>query len=431
MAIDEFKVKILAELDTSKINTAGSNFGKMASKHMEGVNGVSSKGGGMLSSMTQTLKGMTSGKGSDIAGSLAKHLGSKAPMLLKLGVIGGILLSVYNVLKSLAPIVGILKLVETVLKLTLYPIAQLLLTIFKPILYLLLKYVIIPLGSFFGLWKDPNKKTLGDLIGGDSGVGFIDAANQLGFDVGTWLQEQGAKFGEWIFGLGADFGTWIVKLGADFGRWMSETWTDIRMWWWNIKTGFSTFFSDIYTTFINIKSDILNISWSDITNKFNGIKSDITGISWSDITNIWINIKTGIVDIFNGIVDTINNIFAGIKWPSLPSWLGGGSKSTPSSSFGGGGGGARDTYTIPAPGGTKIIRKYATGGIAMTPQIASIAEKGPEVFLPLDKLRNLVGGGSNTITINIAKIEKEVDIDSLVNKLERILYSNNKRSGAF
>jgi len=43
------------------------------------------------------------------------------------------------------------------------------------------------------------------------------------------------------------------------------------------------------------------------------------------------------------------------------------------------------------------ITGYATGGIAMTPQMAMVAESGPEAIMPLDKLLNI----SREITINV------------------------------
>ena len=46
------------------------------------------------------------------------------------------------------------------------------------------------------------------------------------------------------------------------------------------------------------------------------------------------------------------------------------------------------------------IRAYATGGVAQTPQLAMIAEKGPEAVLPMDLLRNM-GGSATPTSINL------------------------------
>jgi hypothetical protein len=50
---------------------------------------------------------------------------------------------------------------------------------------------------------------------------------------------------------------------------------------------------------------------------------------------------------------------------------------------------ARDEYNNPSPGATgghihAEVPGYADGGVAMTPQLAFVAEKGPEVMMPLD-----------------------------------------------
>ena len=50
--------------------------------------------------------------------------------------------------------------------------------------------------------------------------------------------------------------------------------------------------------------------------------------------------------------------------------------------------------------GTKI-RGYATGGIAWTPQLATVAEREPEAIIPLSKLGNIVGSARGRSTPNI------------------------------
>jgi len=412
--VDEFKVIIKAELDDSALKVAGSGFGKAAKKHLEdNVKIESGKGGGIASSITGLLKKTTSGA-SGIGESLSKHLGSKAPMLLKLGIVSGILLMVYNVLKSLSPIVAILKLIEAVLTLTLYPIATLLLTFIKPILVMLLKYVILPFGKFMGAFK------VGEGAGG-----------------GGNLLEDIAKFHEDVyrtiwdtFTKGIDFGGIFQYIVDGFNN---LSWSSI---WDVLISGLDTTLSvwkimipqfGIISMFIGDEiKKIKETDWSSISNEF---------------TKVFDNITLGLTNFVNKIIDLINKL-PGVDIGKVGSGISG-------NIGGGGGGGARDVtnkyniYTpLPKeePKWTDPFMKtpyipdywsYADSGIANTPQIAKIAEKGPEVVLSMDKLKDLVGNGETTIHFNIDKVEKSVDIDDIVSKIERVFYSNSKRSGAF
>jgi len=85
-------------------------------------------------------------------------------------------------------------------------------------------------------------------------------------------------------------------------------------------------------------------------------------------------------DITQEILDQLNE-----RRGFVPSFnLGGG--------FGGGGGGIG--------GGLNEMFAYAKGGVAQTPQLAMIAEKGPEAVLPMDLVRNM-GGSATPTSINL------------------------------
>jgi hypothetical protein len=75
-------------------------------------------------------------------------------------------------------------------------------------------------------------------------------------------------------------------------------------------------------------------------------------------------------------------------------------------------------------------RGYAIGGIAKTPQMAMIAEKGPEAVLPLGLLQNL-GNGSGGQTINLTVnagygADGRAIGDVIVNELKKWSRKNGK-----
>jgi hypothetical protein len=74
--------------------------------------------------------------------------------------------------------------------------------------------------------------------------------------------------------------------------------------------------------------------------------------------------------------------------------------------------------------------RYATGGIAKTPQMAMIGENGPEMVLPMSLVNNMTnGGGGTTITLNIeagfGAGGKDIG-DAIVNELIRYQRRNGK-----
>ena len=73
--------------------------------------------------------------------------------------------------------------------------------------------------------------------------------------------------------------------------------------------------------------------------------------------------------------------------------------------------------------------RYATGGIAKTPQLAMIAEKGPEMVLPMSMINGMVNGGGQpiNITVNAGMGADGAAIgDAIVNELIRYQRRNGK-----
>jgi len=75
------------------------------------------------------------------------------------------------------------------------------------------------------------------------------------------------------------------------------------------------------------------------------------------------------------------------------------------------GGSGSVTPEVPIGGN---IPGYATGGVAMRPTLAMVAERGPEAMIPLSKLGAI---GGVTITGNTFNVRSEADIDKIGRKL--------------
>lgn len=72
-----------------------------------------------------------------------------------------------------------------------------------------------------------------------------------------------------------------------------------------------------------------------------------------------------------------------------------------------------NAFNVPAPSGWEQqlygdIPQMATGGIAMHPMFAQIAESGPEAVIPLDKLHEYMGGGNATVNVNVYVANEEL-----------------------
>lgn len=324
------------------------------------------------------------------AGGLAAGAGDGSGILAivgKLSIVVGILALVYDVIKSLAPMVAIFKLISATLQLTLYPIAQFLLAIFKPILAIILKMFIIPWYTTWGpalltlLPKNPIERGK-DIITDPIGTFEEDIKN-------TWKFLEG--FGKW-------YEEQLMKI--------YNTAKDI---WSSLGTSWDALWLDAVNLVKNYEAVLVGI--------YNWLKN-----SWSGITN--------------AILSPLQSVWSFINSIRLPSWLGGGGGGgkVPSLPTGGGYGYNPSTgiYTPGTGPGYEPIKgpgphKLAEGGIVRSPTVSLIGESGPEAVIPLNKLGSM---GNINLTINIAKVEKSVDINTLITQIERILYTNMKRAGA-
>ena len=548
MIADAFKVVLEAEVDDSKLNRAGSKMGESISKSMEsnmkksrdisrsrsyrglGGSDIASRFCECIKShMSKRLKSGTVGENkkqdkvsgmfgligkklglnvkasSQMAESIGKQLGLTSSMIAKLAVVIAVVYLVLGFIKDLinmlAPLIGLLKLIMAVLTLTLYPIMMFFLTIFKPILYLLLKYLIIPfyqnvipviqkLGKWiddtFGVGKDGPSETGQRVL--DWGIlgpipGILKLIKELASKTWKAVLKSAERFFKWFGPKWEKFKVILIEKLQSTIDWVSDTWSGITDFmesplkniidwvdntWTNITGDTKNPLQDIINwvdnTWTNITGDTITplqniIDWVDntwinikeytknplqkIINWVDSIWQNITGstetplqniIDWVD--NTWTNIKESIMNPLKSVFDFISKI-------KLPSWLGGGGGS---SGGGSGGGGTRVPTKEEA---RKIIDKSRKergesqfraqeGAIVNHPTNVKVAERGPEIIIPLRKLERVKlpsdmskGMTFNAPLINIQNVEKDIDIDRLVDKLERILYSNGKRSGAF
>jgi len=331
---------------------------------------------------------------------------------LSIGII--LLKTIVDAIMSLAPIQAILKMISAVLQLTLYPIAQFFLTILKPFIAMMIKYLIIP--AMNGMKEAPF----------------------LAQDLSTAINPT----------IPAIILSWDI-LTAGFKKWWDNIGRGFDIWWGNITRGFDAWLDGLKT--------ILQKGWTAITNifNFNNIISVLQS-GWNIITDAVAGFVNKLIEIANKIpfmnIAPIPTSWSGDSWGG-DSWSGdswsdnnysdgwssdysdnqwANSYSDGWSNFGGGGAGAR-----------------AKGGIVGGPTRLLVGEKGPEAIIPLPDFLtkgmsslsdlvspksvntklNLGGISQPNITFNIDKIEKDVDIDEIVKKIERTLYINTKRAG--
>lgn len=203
---------------------------------------------------------------------------------------------------------------------------------------------------------------------------------------------------------------------------------------------------------INIDLEKIGTDFGDIVTNFKEMFDEMKGAKFSDITAA-----------FNKMIDDLISKMSSTVLPTP----------TPPDTGGGGGGGGctgdtcfvcftescssdtntgcgNDTSCLTDGLGNCDYTGMARGGIVTGPTRALIGEAGPEAVIPLPGflsgggLGDLVRGnvstntklnseniGGTTIhnTFNIARIEKEVDIDDIVSKIERTFYTNTKRAG--
>lgn len=476
-----------------------------------------------------TTKGTATGGIVEKAGASRGIMGALGGIALKLTALIGIVSIVSSALLSLAPIQAILKLLTTVIQLTLYPIAQFLLTIFKPILAILLRYLIIPffyqglplltgigkgiadLLIKFGAFILTPIMTGLDLIGNI--IGFI--SDVIAIELETIKKVIGIYFngiktiietilnlikniitGNWqgvyddvlkilttmknmIFGIFGALGGGILKILqkipfiGDFFRGGTSTTgastqtptRDIQL-----TTSTRTKKGDVIGYGIGEKiggryaetSAILTDAKGRIQTTMdeliqNLIKSAKTQYNLKDNYNIYVNGKlmesvagtqqfaekapasihkaptegyyenllqqyqSRIAEFakISSSASGINVGYGNTTGPSIP-------KSTPEI-MGGNIGEILNKYYGGVYSNLFNVPKYAEGGIVNSPTIGMIGEAGPEAIIPLKKMN---GVGGNNVTINIAKVEKDVDIDYIIKRIEREFYTNMKRGGS-
>ena len=121
----------------------------------------------------------------------------------------------------------------------------------------------------------------------------------------------------------------------------------------------------------------------------------------------------GIITLINEAIDLANKL-TGLHIPGVSS-IASSSASTASSVTG-------------TANGATVSASYATGGMAYTPQIASVAETEPEAIIPQSQLDNMRGGQT---TVNLyATIADRNSLQDFVRQITPYLQQNNRRGGA-
>ena len=121
------------------------------------------------------------------------------------------------------------------------------------------------------------------------------------------------------------------------------------------------------------------IKWKDtLIEKLTDLKDKIVGIFTGigkGIGEALLAVPNTIIGVFNSMIDTVS----GLELFSIPKKVIAGQTVFP--------GWTLTTPTIP----TIPLIHLATGGIAMTPAIATIAEREPEVVIPLSNIHSVIG----------------------------------------
>lgn len=280
-------------------------------------------------------------------------------LLTKLGVLVGATMLVVNALKSLAPIQAILKMITTVLQLTLYPIANVLLNIIKPIMMLLLKYVIMPFMSIMGIGAQSKMSPEAEeRVKGYKEDWWGEFLKELGIEDFKW-PDWGKIFSNWL----KDFPilNWASFLSPlSWALFVSDLfWNTFipKITWDNfIKLlEWASFLSPLtWITFVSSlfwDTFIPNLVWPDIFGMLTKWVDNLSKIKWPDIIGMltkWVNgLSTIQWPNIAGMLTTWVSTLATIKWPSLSDiekWIKekiSGEPSGGGSGTGGGGGGGR------------------------------------------------------------------------------------------
>jgi hypothetical protein len=89
--------------------------------------------------------------------------------------------------------------------------------------------------------------------------------------------------------------------------------------------------------------------------------------------------------------------------------LGGGETDKVEAPVSGGSGGANGSRKPTAVTPKKPVNAYGEGGVVQGPELAVIAEKGPEAVIPLDKLKDVIGNVSSTISSATGSVGKSAE----------------------
>ena len=160
------------------------------------------------------------------------------------------------------------------------------------------------------------------------------------------------------------------------------------------------------------------VAW--VVDKWNALKDALASIGARIVENITAPIKNAF-EIIKAIVQKIKDVFSNlnIQFPHIK---------TPHFSVQPPGWSIGDLLKgiIPRLG----IEWYKTGGIFNSPQVIGVGEAGPEAVIPIDKLREVLGGVGG-ITVNVYGSDN-MSVDELALKVqERIITLQNRRAKAW
>jgi len=318
-------------------------------------------------------------------------------MLAKLGIIG---LAV-SVLSSLGPIVAILKLILALLQITLYPLAMYMLSTFKMVMLFLLRWLIIPVYKWLQkmgvVKKDPTLDKLSDVLEakekakGPSTFENMPQPSAMGagllgvMEWADWLNKidwEGVhkKINDIATSLGFPPLTWdnIITKALEWKDWISEI------------LGWDKWVSKV-------------LEWKDwVVEKLTWANFIAKALEWKD----WLKEVLKWDDWVDGIISWFDWI-PKLNWHDFIS----GVTISISRMLGRAGGGS-------VVGGTSYV----------------VGEKGPEIFTPGssgDITPNNKLGGGTTLNITGNTFGNRSDIDYLVSEIEKKLYINTRRAGAW
>ena len=246
-----------------------------------------------------------------------------------------------------------------------------------------------------------------------------------------------------------NFGNVIWSAFNALGNWFDVfIWQPIAR---SLPINLQTLWNEIWSTFEGIKNwfeiyvwrstfgqipTIVNDIWSAIQNTFNKIKTEVE--------DLWNKAQQNIGSIIDAIIKAIKDLFNNIKNAVLsifvPSVGGRTTVASGGTKIGGDGGSTSKTSSVPTASNVYLGGKprapayaYQHGGWILEPiigqgiltgRIYTIAERGPELVVPKEKITN--NQSSINITINING--NIIGIDNLKREIEQVV-SNVMRKG--